>query len=66
MNELFSEIWLSPVQRYISLWNPREYEPCLDLINSWLELFPAEFKKHLVDNVLMVRFLGTLREWQPT
>ena len=66
VEDLLLETWLPQVEAYVHGWDPKSYEPLLEMVKAWQDLFPDTFKTKLVDQVLVPKLRSALLSWSPT
>ncbi|VDI18059.1 tuftelin-interacting protein 11 [Mytilus galloprovincialis] len=62
---LLWDIWLPFVRTAILKWNPRNYDPPIELLETWKPVVPSWMMENIIDQLVLPRILQEVENWNP-
>ena len=63
--KLIWDIWMPHVRQMMLLWTPRNPEPLIELIETWLPLLPEWITCNIMEQLVLPRLQKEVDEWNP-
>ncbi|CAG9854049.1 unnamed protein product [Phyllotreta striolata] len=64
-DSLIWHTWMPVMRTCISLWNPRDCDPLITVIEVWRPLLPAWIVENIINQLLMPKIMKEVNEWNP-
>lgn len=64
-NRLIYELIIPKVQSAIEVWDPRNPDVCIDLIEAWMYVMPQKAVDHLLYGLVLRKLDAQVSEWNP-
>eukprot|EP00731_Ephydatia_muelleri_P015724 Em0009g148a len=65
-DRLVWEIWMPIFRRAVTIWSPRQCDPLINLLESWMPLLPVWVLDNILDQLVMPRLQYEVDVWDPT
>lgn len=62
---LLWDIWLPFVRTAILKWNPRNFDPPIELLETWKPVLPPWMMENILDQLVLPRLLQEVENWNP-
>ncbi|EDO49456.1 predicted protein [Nematostella vectensis] len=62
---LIWEVWMPYLRTAVSIWNCRDSDPMIDLLEHWLPVLPPWIFDNIRDQLILPRLQGEVEVWNP-
>ncbi|KAL3242180.1 hypothetical protein MRX96_047801 [Rhipicephalus microplus] len=59
------ETWMPPVRQAILDWSPRECDPLIELLETWMPLLPRWMLENILDQFVLMKLQTEVEAWNP-
>ncbi|KAH6924664.1 hypothetical protein HPB50_021805 [Hyalomma asiaticum] len=59
------ETWMPPVRQAILEWTPRECDPLIELLETWMPLLPRWMLENILDQFVLPKLQTEVEAWNP-
>uniref|UniRef100_H0XL48 Tuftelin-interacting protein 11 n=1 Tax=Otolemur garnettii TaxID=30611 RepID=H0XL48_OTOGA len=64
-HRLIWEVWMPFVQNIVTRWQPRNCDPMVDLMNSWVHIIPMWILDNILDQLIFPMLQKEAENWNP-
>ena len=65
-DRLVWEIWMPIFRRAVTIWSPRQCDPLINILESWMPLLPIWILDNILDQLVLPRLQYEVDVWDPT
>lgn len=59
------ETWMPPVREAILAWEPRECDPLIELLETWMPLLPRWIMENILEQFVLPKLQAEVEAWNP-
>ncbi|KAL1481145.1 hypothetical protein MTO96_050427, partial [Rhipicephalus appendiculatus] len=59
------ETWMPPVRQAILDWSPRNCDPLIELLETWMPLLPRWMLENILDQFVLIKLQTEVEAWNP-
>uniref|UniRef100_A0A224Z2P8 Tuftelin-interacting protein 11 n=1 Tax=Rhipicephalus zambeziensis TaxID=60191 RepID=A0A224Z2P8_9ACAR len=59
------ETWMPPVRQAILDWSPRDCDPLIELLETWMPLLPRWMLENILDQFVLIKLQTEVEAWNP-
>ena len=65
-DRLIWEVWMPKLRATIGRWSPRDCDPLIALLETWMPLIPSWVTDNILDQFVLPRVQREVESWDPT